>query len=447
MHFDETRLAEVLVRDRSDHETAQYCVAYSGGLDSTVLLHALAQLRVRWPAVRVRATHIDHGLDPASPEWARHCESCVSQIGIELTTLEVDVRDVAEIGVEAAARKARYQALREQLGPGEILVTAHHADDQLETFLLQLLRGSGVAGLAAMPAVTSFGHGHHARPLLGFDRAALGAYGEARKLRWLDDPANRELRYDRAYLRHTVLPLLTRRWPAAATSTLRTTRHCAEALDLCNDLAAQDLTTLEDSGALNCVALSTFSPGRIRNVLRYWIRCHGKRVPSSKKLNAVVVDVLNAAPDSTPVVTWAGTEIRRHRNRLYIMSPLAAAGGLSMHWSVSDRLALGAGCGTLGTEQSRGEGIAAEQLNRARVTVQFRTGGERLTPKGHRQSKALKNLFQEQGILPWMRDRVPLICLDGELAAVADICVASQFCADTGEPGVKIVWTDHPPVR
>ena len=447
MKFDEARLAEVLARDVPGHEQAQYCVAFSGGCDSAVLLRAMASLVSTWPGACLRAVHVDHGLYDDSPVWAAHCADFARQCAVDFEDHRVEVPAIREHGVEAAARRARYKLLQDRLRPAEVLLTAHHAGDQLETFLLQLMRGSGIAGLAAMPAVRAFGIGLHVRPLLEFERRQLVDYGREHAISWLDDPSNLDLGFDRNLLRHQVVPHLTSRWPAAAVAVSRSAAHCAEALELCDQLAAADVGPVGHSDSLECAVLSRLSPARLRNVLRWWIRCNNRPAPSSARLASVVTDILDAAPDAAPVVTWGDTEIRRYRDRIYIMSPLGQLAEAPMPWTVPEELSLGAGRGNLGAEPTEGEGLAVARLETSRVTVASRTGGERLTPKGHRQSKQLKKLFQEQGVLPWMRERVPLVYVDGELAAVADICVAREFSAGRGESGYRIIWRDHPRLK
>ncbi|MEE8157329.1 MAG: tRNA lysidine(34) synthetase TilS [Gammaproteobacteria bacterium] len=447
MHFDEARLADVLARDVPGPEQAQYCVAFSGGCDSAVLLRAMATLVSTWPAAHLRAVHVDHGLDDDSPGWAAHCADFARQCAVDFEDYRVEVTAIHDQGVEAAARGARYKLLRERLRPGEVLLTAHHADDQLETFLLQLMRGAGIAGLSAMPAIRAFGAGLHVRPLLEFERRQLVDYGRTQALTWLDDPSNLNLRFDRNLLRHEVVPQLRSRWPAAAAAVTRSAAHCAEALELCDQFAAADVGHVGDSDSLECTVLSRLSPARLRNALRWWIRRNGRPAPSSARLGSIVGDILGASPDATPVVTWGGTEIRRYRDRIYIMTPLGQLAAAPMLWTVPEELSLGAGRGNLGAEPSQGQGLAVARLEKSRVTVVSRTGGERLTPKGHRQSKQLKKLFQEQGVLPWMRERVPLVYVNGELAAVADICVAQEFSARRGEPGFRIIWRDHPRLK
>jgi tRNA(Ile)-lysidine synthase len=235
--------------------SAELCVAYSGGLDSTVLLHALARAITDRTNYRMRAAHVDHRLHPDSAKWLEHCERVAQSLQIELVPLVVTVASDPELSPEAAAREVRYAALRQILKPNEVLLTAHHADDQLETILLALMRGAGLRGLSAVPSVQIFGGGWLARPMLDFSRAELEEWARAEQLQWLEDPSNENTSFDRNFLRHRVLPALRERWPAAPHSATRSTAHLREAGRLLDVLAAADLETIAvpRAGATSCV--------------------------------------------------------------------------------------------------------------------------------------------------------------------------------------------------
>lgn len=282
-------------------------VAFSGGPDSAVLLHLLRGLQP------LRALHVDHGLHPDSGAWAAHCRRQCQTWGVPLTVLHVaiDPRDPA--GPEAAARRARYAALQAALAPGDVLLTAHHAEDQAETFLLQALRGAGPAGLAGMPAVKTFGPGQLARPLLGVTRAALRAYAEAQRLDWLEDPANANPDLNRSYLRHSLWPVLVERWPAAAATLGRAAGWAAEAAELQRVLAEIDLAAcVRGAGeALNTAQLQQLSPARQRNLLRHWLHGLGLPAPSAAQMAQILDSCLAARADARPLVRWPGAELRR----------------------------------------------------------------------------------------------------------------------------------------
>ena len=300
---------------------APLCVAFSGGADSTALLAALAaQATLRR---RLRAIHVDHGLQPASRAWARHCREVAARLGVPFVLRRVRVNCGPGQSLEAQARAARYAALAQELAAGELLLTAHHQDDQLETVLLQLLRGAGLAGLAAMPAVMPFAAGLLCRPLLSVRRAELTAFTQRRGLPCIEDPANADERFDRNYLRHKVVPLIEARFAGAATAVARSARHAAEAQQLLEQLAAGDAGHCADGARLSAAALRRLTPVRRRNVLRAWIRAAGQLPPDARRLAEIAGPLLAARPDAQPRVEWGEVQVRRHAGQL-ILEPRVA---------------------------------------------------------------------------------------------------------------------------
>jgi tRNA(Ile)-lysidine synthase len=424
--------------------SAELCVAFSGGLDSTVLLHALARAIADRANYRMRAAHVDHQLHPDSGQWREQCERVAQSLQIEFVPLVVTVASDPELSPEAAAREARYAALRQILKPNEVLLTAHHADDQLETMLLALMRGAGLRGLSGVPSVQIFGGGWLARPLLEFARAQLEEWARAEQLQWLEDPSNENPDFDRNFLRHRVLPALRERWPAAAHSATRSTAHLREAGRLLDVLAATDLETVAAGSCISMTRLASLAPARRRNVLRHWIRQHGVRVPSTRKLATIERDLLIAREDRLPCVEWDGVQVRRHRGLIYCMRerpPFEPADSLA--WNVSQVLELPAQLGRLRAQRDAGGGLAATRLPAA-LNVRFRQGGEELQPAGDAHHRKLKKLLQDARVLPWWRDRVPLIYAGEELVAVGDLWMADEFAARTGEEALRIVWEERP---
>jgi tRNA(Ile)-lysidine synthase len=411
---------------------AGWVVAFSGGLDSTALLYALREAR---PEATLRAIHVDHGLHPDSSQWAAHCVAQARKLGVACGVTRLDPLDTGGQGLEAAARAARYAALEAELAAGEVLATAHHADDQAETVLLMALRGSGLAGLAAMPAVAPFGAGRLARPLLGFPRAALAAWAGARGLAWLDDPSNVDRGRDRNYLRHAILPGLRERWPAAASTLGRVARHAAEADALLGALADQDLGALVDGeGRLAADGLRALEPSRRSNAVRRWLDRAGLPAPPETKLDKIVSEMLEAAPDRRPLVAWPGAEVRRWRGRLYAGRPEPAPLEGEWRWDLRGALVLPDGS-RLEARPGRGEGL--DLPPGTPVTVRLRHGGERLKPAGHAHHRELKKLLAERGVPPWLRARVPLVYRESELVAVADLWIADGARAT---PGLALAW-------
>lgn len=391
-------------------DAPRYLVAYSGGIDSHVLLHALTICRIP-----VSVFHVHHGLSPNAEAWTRHCAEVCAALGVPLEILRVDAGPLRGESPEAAARRARYEVFAERLGEGEMLLVAHNRDDQAETLLLQLLRGAGPAGLAAMPRTMPFGRGVLARPLLGVSRSAIRAHAEAHGLAWIEDESNADLRYDRNYLRAEVLPRLKVRWPALGRTLARSAGLQAETLDLLADLAALDLERMRGtrSGTLAVSALAASTDVRRRNALRHWIASKGLPMPDSGRLARIEHEVIAARPEAAPRVAWPGAEVRRYRDDLYAMPPLAAHDRESViEWRVDGPLETP--LGPITPDDLRACGV--EWVPGEVLTVRYRRGGETLQARGRTHS--LKKLFQEWGIPPWGRDRLPFVYRGDRLLAV-----------------------------
>ncbi len=409
--------ADLTIRLDAIGVTDHFLIAFSGGLDSTVLLHALARGAERLPS---RAVHIHHGLHAQADAWAAHCQRICRELAVPIKLVRVDARGKSGESPEAAARRARYQAFLELVAPGVCLLTAHQQDDQAETLLLQLLRGSGPAGLAAMPEIASFGRGWHARPLLAYTRADLAAYAAAMGLQAIDDPSNRDLTFDRNFMRIEVVPRLRKRWPACASTLSRAARLQAQAHELLDELAEQDLIATAGSraGTLSISGLKQLSKTRQRNLIRHWLIQLDLPVPSQRQLEHVLTDVVDSRWDSTAVVHWRGGEIRRYRGELYAMPPLARHDSkLAVEWRSPGPLHLPHLGITLERALLESLDLGTPLAGRA-VTVRFRRGGERCRPRGRAHHRELKKLLQEAGVPPWERDRIPLIYIDGGLAVV-----------------------------
>ncbi|MBL8259630.1 MAG: tRNA lysidine(34) synthetase TilS [Candidatus Competibacteraceae bacterium] len=416
-------------------------VGYSGGLDSQALLHLLARHRDAWPERMLEAVYVDHGLQAAAADWGRHCARVCRDLNVPLQILKVDARPANGESPEAAARRARYAALAAELGPDAALLTAHHRDDQAETLLLQLLRGAGPHGLAAMPASSRLGQGWLLRPLLGVERADLLAYARAHHLRWVEDLSNADPAFDRNYLRRTILPLLAERWPAVTRNLARSARLCAETAAWLDQEAKADLAHVATAraDALDVSALGALREIRQRNVVRHWLRRLGLPVPDHRHVQRILHDSLTAGRDRQPRVRWPGAEIRRYRDQLYAMRPLAPhdAGRAFIWRSCAETwpaLEL-PGVGRLRMQETAGAGLRADVLTGGWLTVRFRAGGERLRPVGRRHRQELKKLLQEAAIPPWERDRVPLLYQGDALLAAVGLGVAADCAADADAIG------------
>ncbi len=407
-------------------------VAYSGGLDSTVLLHFLAHYD---PRFRLRAVHIHHGLQALADEWAEKCARFAASLGVGFELLRVQVDGLDPAGPEAAARNARYEALRGLMQPGDCLATAHHRDDQAETVLLRLLRGSGVQGLSAMRVLRTLPPGWLWRPFLQLPRERLYGYAQEQGLRWIEDPHNRDPRYARSWLRSELTPLLRERFPQVEESLARTARLAGEAAALLDELAALDLPAARQGEALGVAALLALDAARRHNLLRWWLRQHGFEMPAAELLERVEREVLAAAEDAEPLLGWAGCELRRYRDRLYAMTPLppAPAAQPALAW-IGEQLPLPPGCGRLQLPQPPPQGLR----------VSFMRGGERFKPAGSAHSRTLKNLFQEAGVPPWVRLRTPLVEAAGELVYVAGIGGSGRWRELLPQSAAEPEWLEAP---
>jgi tRNA(Ile)-lysidine synthase len=396
--------------------------AFSGGLDSTVLLHLLKQA-----GLPVKALHVNHNLQAAARGWVDHCRALSAQVGVPIYVLDVKVDANDPDGPEAAARKARHAAFTSVMKPGDCLATAHHQDDQAETVLLRLLRGSGVAGLAAMRSLAPFPPGTLWRPLLRQNRASLREYAEAHRLPWVEDPHNLDPRYSRSFLRNDIFPRLRGRWPAAVEQLARAADHCADAVALLDELAQRDFRACvrrarrgAPSPALSVQGLLALPRTRRNNLVRYWAAIAGFELPSFEALSRLEREVLRARPDRAPCLAWGETELRRFRDALHLMRRLPPPPrGLGLEWDGRADLALPPGCGSLKLLRA-----ATAELP---LRIAFARGGERLKPAGSRYTRTLRNLFQEGAVPPWVRERMPLLLLDGSLAAAADRWQSAAF--------------------
>jgi tRNA(Ile)-lysidine synthase len=414
-------------------QPAPILAAFSGGLDSCALLHALAQD----PQVRehgLRAVHVHHGLHAAADDWAAHCLAFCQTLDIPLSLVRVHVERDGE-GLEAAARRARYLAFAQVLDEQEVLVTAHHLDDQAETFLLRALRASGPEGLAAIRPWRRFVHGWHWRPLLDVSRTTLFDYARAHRLAWIEDPSNEDIRHDRNFLRHQVLPLLRQRWPQAETAFARSARLMAEAVELLEDGDAQALAMARtaDPQALSVAPLARLPRSRRARALRRWIAELGLPPLPGEGVARIESDLLTAATDTAAEFAWNDAVVQRWRGLLHAGRQREALPlDWQAHWRGDAPLPLpGGGCLAL-------EGVTAftEPLR-----VCARQGGERIALPGRDHSHELKKVLQQRGVPPWERRRLPLLW-DGRehLLAAGDLVYSADFDAWLRQSGASLRW-------
>ena len=434
-------------RLRSD---ALWCVALSGGLDSTVLLHSLCALRPEYPGCLIRAAHVNHGLHPKAHDWSAHCERFCRELGVPLHIENVEIDVAGGTGLEAAARNARYGVFERLIVRDECLLTAHHQDDQVETVLLRVLRGSGPHGLGGIPAHARFGAGWLIRPFLDQSRQALVDYARAAELDWFDDPSNTDTGFDRNYLRHEIVPRLRKRWPGMGKTVGRAARLSFDAASLLDSLAENDSREISRDGAVCLNGLRALTPSRRHNVIRHLLNRRGLDMPTELQLQTGLQQLMSAKPDRQPIVCWGRVQVRRYRDRLFFLDfdPSAASEGLPRGYEWDGRVAIDMGPlrGRLSLVPDHA-GAVAIPVATDRIGINFRRGGERIKDVNQRHHKALKKLFQQHGIFPWMRSHVPLLYLQDRLLAVGDLWVAAESAAKSSEPRYRIVWENHPRIQ
>jgi tRNA(Ile)-lysidine synthase len=418
--------------------SARFWVAYSGGLDSQVLLHALSRII---PAKRLRALHINHAWHADSIKWANICQQTCEKLGIYCEIIPVDAHPKSGESPEAYARAARYGAMAKRIPAGDFLLTAHHRNDQAETLLLQLLRGAGLKGLASMPFCQTFAKAYLMRPLLDFTRSALYEYAQEQQLTWIEDDSNMNLRFNRNFIRHKVLPLIQQRWPQADKTIARAAINLAEAHSLLDEVAHQDWSVVQGPtpNVLVISSLLKLSVMRRSNLLRYWLKQLHFSLPSQKQLQQIDI-LLNSRMDASPQVNWGNVQLRRYRNYIYALNLVGNEKlfkvGLTV-WKLDQTVTLPT-LDQLSTKQVLGGGLAYSLLKEQQVDVTFRQGGERFYASNHQGSHPLKKLFQEWGVPPWQRNKVPLIYYQNELIAVAGYGIDPRFAAKKNELGLTI---------
>jgi tRNA(Ile)-lysidine synthase len=429
----QAQVAQFLSKATSSNTTPSLLLAFSGGVDSCVLLHALAQAK-KTLNFNLQAMHVHHGLSPNADAWADFCAKTCAVYQVPLEIAKVNVEKNAGLGLEAAAREARYQAL---LGANaDYILLAHHQDDQAETLLLQLLRGAGLKGLSAMALHDT--DRRLLRPLLDIPRAEIELYAKSAKLSWIEDESNLDTQYDRNYCRHEVMPVIKARFPAAGATLARSATHLAEAADLLDELAQLDAENCILNQHLNLDALKSLSYPRVKNLTRLWLVSLGVGLPSKDRLDELLDQLLHAKVDASIKVTIEGKTIRRYQELAYLEQS-AEALPFAMSWQGEQEISLPDGS-VLSFELVIGQGLAVDRLGVDRLRIESRQGGERFKPALNRPTRTLKHLLQESNFAPWLRDRLPLIYLEDTLAVVPGIGVSCLMQATEKEMGLVISW-------
>lgn len=401
-------------------ESRKLYVAFSGGLDSTVLLHLARQL-----SDDITAIHVNHNLSPNADAWQQHCQSLCEQWNVNFIAQSVHITEKGD-GLEAEARKLRYAAIAEAIDKNAMVLTGQHQDDQLETFLLQLKRGAGPKGLSSMPTVAEFDkEALLIRPLLELSREQLEQYAKTHKLEWIEDESNEDTRFDRNFIRHQLTPELNDRWSGFTKAACRSISHIAEQQQLVQEFAEEDLKPLlRAPNQLRIIGLIALSKTRQRSVIRHWIDSLNITMPSQAILERMFKEVIGAKADANPKVQWAGHQLRRFRERIFIIADEHERPGIDFELTLNQPVKLNDDIGTIClTDNPDIEGLtipapAAGQ----KVYVRFGVQGLSIKPQDSKHTRKLKDLFKENGIPPWERSRTPLLFYGDELVAVGSLC-------------------------
>lgn len=401
-------------------------IAYSGGVDSHVLLHLCASIKSLKD--KITAVYVHHGLQAEAEVWARHCEKTAEELGVSFLTLRVNAVAAPGESPEEAARNARYTVLKSLMGCDDVLLLAQHREDQLETVLLQLFRGSGLRGLSGMPESMAFGRGVMLRPLFNVAKQEINDYAQSHQLSWVEDPSNQCNDYDRNYLRNAVVPLLKQRWPAIDKTVARSAKHCADAEVLVSEVADELFSAVFDAADKTlCISrLLEHQSHPQQLVIRHWFRRLGLKMPAQAFVGRILSQVVAASKDGNPVLSGQGYDVRRYRDKLYCVQQVMQEPLQDVVWPAGQSSIKIANDQTLSCVASSA-GILREQWQNARVEVRFRRGGEKICLPGRTGHHSLKNLFQEAGIPPWERESFPLIYLNDTLAAVGDKWISAAF--------------------
>ncbi|WWO97523.1 MAG: tRNA lysidine(34) synthetase TilS [Candidatus Dasytiphilus stammeri] len=416
-------------------------IAYSGGIDSTVLLHQLTQLRQQHHlCLELRAIHINHGINPNANLWMLHCkEQCLKwNILFSSIKINLDLKNKKDKGIEAASRIARYNAIFKALLPGEILLTAHHMDDQCETFLLALKRGSGPSGLSSMPLIKKNLEGKILfRPFLNYDRKTIEKWANQYQLGWINDNSNYDTSFDRNFLRIEVLPVLKNKWPQFCKTVTRSAKLCAYQEQLLHDLLTEYLQKFtKDDGSLIIDDLHNHSDIKVYAILRQWLINHKIIAPSFKIIQAIWREIICSRKDALACIKIGKSEIRRYHNVIYLLDTMPSIKEHILHWrSPWQPLQLPNKLGIIKLHHTHGMLMRSPNLVREKVSIRFKVQGKFLLSGRSAGRRSIKKIWQELAVPYWLRERIPLIFYNEILIAAMNF-----FITQEGSANKKFFW-------
>ncbi|WP_371372714.1 tRNA lysidine(34) synthetase TilS [Thalassotalea aquiviva] len=433
-------------------------IAYSGGIDSQVLLHsAVTLLRQKRLKSSLKVIHVNHGLSANADSWQQFCQQQSAQYHVPFSGYKVEIDVHGKESIEALARDARYKVFMEQSEPNAVILTGHHQDDQVETFLLALKRGAGVQGLGAMQSLRRLDNDKNltlARPLLSLSREQIESYARRQQLAWIEDESNADERFDRNFIRAQVIPLLTQRWPGISQTISRSARHCQQAHKLIRQQASDDLAyCLNEDSSLSIKSLCQIPPNRQPQVLRQFVNEYVGQPPSTKQLEELVTACFDAKVDKNPQIKLAGAIIRRYQSNLYITKAFMDVGGWQWQHQfdqsfTSQSIVLPDGLGRLTLTKVNREAVTLApnqwQVSLPSIQQQIKLGFEHTNPKClpayRNKRRELKKIFQELNVPTWQRKRSPILFFDDRVVSVLPLFVCKEYLIDQNKECLLVSW-------
>ena len=426
--------------NKSPKHKLDFSIALSGGIDSVVLLHALSQLKVKLK-LQLSAIHINHDLSSNADDWLIFCHNKCKELGIPIKSEKINIKHDISMGIEAAARKGRYQAL-ETYRKG-ILVLGHHQNDQAETLLLQLFRGSGLNGLAAMPLYDQ--ERFIWRPLLKINKEIIEGYAKENSLNFIKDESNDNLQFDRNFLRKKVLPLIKSRYPDIINTISRSSENIAEGLNLHKAIAKEDANIFfsKNKECLSLTMIKALEKERVVNLIRWWLDVNKKMMPSKKTMSELYKQIKNVKKDALLNIDISESiSIKAYHDELFLVEKGIKIDPYELIWRGEELVEL-PGNTKLIFKKSLGAGFSLSKIGSKTLTIQNRNGGESFKPKNNQPTRTLKYLLQTSNIPPWKRQLMPLIFSENDLVAVPNFGVHYKFQAEENESGWEIDWINH----
>jgi len=453
------KIESTLLNVVKKYQSIPLVIAYSGGVDSQVLLHALTRLsHANKITSSVLVCHVNHGLSANAQAWQNFAHEQCQLRHVPLKICQVKVKAQAQQSLEALARNARYCALQSVVDKPSVIITGHHSDDQAETFLLALKRGSGLKGLSAMACESKKGKDLLVRPFLTITRVEILHYAQQHSLRWIEDESNLDTRFDRNFIRNDIMPLFSQRWPSIVNTIKRSSEHCREGQLLLDELAVEDLILCQSKPKCLVVKpLMTLSLARFNNLIRYFLAQHFCLMASTEQLKQLHQQ-LSAMNDKNPAVKLGDHYIRRYKEQLYLTSDYQDV----THWQASlinikslTLLDLPDNLGklTLFMDESSAEEVLVSERNREclvapptksqQITIRFNHNNPSCLPEYRNHTRQLKKVLQELSIPPWQRKRIPFLYYDDIFVAAIGYFVCQEHVVKANQASLKILWHEN----